>query len=273
MTDADTSASRRFGKNDRMHFTRRQALAAGLSLALLSPAAFAQKRDFSSDISILRDAYETLHPGLYRYAAPRRVHARLDTLARAWTHTESRADAYLSLSRFLATVRCGHSYANFYNQSDAVRAELFDAAPRLPFHFIWLDERMIITRSYADDARLTAGTEVLSINGVAASRILRTLLPYVRADGGNDDKRRALLGVRGNAAYETFDVFYGLVFNPTKDFRLRIKPVGARADQTLNVASIDLAARRATMAPDVGDGAAWTVNWPDPKTAHLIMPT
>jgi hypothetical protein len=43
--------------------------------------------------------------------------------------------AYLDLSRFLGTVRCGHTYANFYNQSDSVAATLFSGKTRLPFSF------------------------------------------------------------------------------------------------------------------------------------------
>jgi hypothetical protein len=39
--------------------------------------------------------------------------AGFERLARAWSRPQSRGEAYLSLSRLLATVRCGHTYANF----------------------------------------------------------------------------------------------------------------------------------------------------------------
>jgi hypothetical protein len=34
----------------------------------------------------------------------------------------------------------------------------------VPFHFRWLGERMIITRSFAGDAHLHPGSEVVAIN-------------------------------------------------------------------------------------------------------------
>jgi uncharacterized protein (TIGR00369 family) len=56
-------------------------------------------------------------------------------------------------------VQCGHTYLNFYNQSEAVKAALFQA-PRVPFYFRWLGKRMIVTRSFATDPRIRAGAEV-----------------------------------------------------------------------------------------------------------------
>lgn len=43
--------------------------------------------------------------------------------------------AYLDLSRFLATIRLGHTDANFFNPSDPVQGALFHQEDRLPFSF------------------------------------------------------------------------------------------------------------------------------------------
>ncbi|MBY0568532.1 MAG: hypothetical protein K2P70_14545 [Hyphomonadaceae bacterium] len=252
----------------------RRAVLAGAAGACLAPSAWAQELgDLSGDIAILRDAYETLHPGLYRYATPTQVGARFDALARAWTRPQTKAEAYLSLSRFLATVRCGHSYANFYNQSRAVRAELFDAQRLLPFHFAWIDGRMVVLANQSGDARLARGAEVLSVNGRSTQRILRDLLPYTRADGGNDDKRRALLEVSGFDRYETFDIFYGLTNPLGASVRLRVRPPGSQRSETIEAATIDLATRRQLLRSDADNNApAWTVSYPQPQAALLTMP-
>jgi len=229
--------------------------------------------DVSSDIAILRDAYETLHPGLYRYATPRQVSARFDALAQAWSRPQSRAEAYLSLSRFLATVKCGHTYGNFYNQSDAVQAELFDNQRLLPFHFVWIDGRMVVLANQSGEPRLERGAEVLSINGRSTASILRSLLPYTRADGNNDAKRQALLEVRGFDNYETFDVFYGLVHNPGASLRLRVRPPGSSRAETFEAPTINLATRRALIRADANsNGPIWTLSYPRPQTALLTMP-
>lgn len=252
----------------------RRSVLLGAAAAALAPNAWAEELgDVSGDVAILRDAYEALHPGLYRYATPRQVSARFDALARAWSRPQTRAEAYLTLSRFLATVKCGHTYANFYNQSDAVQAELFDARRLLPFHFAWIDGRMVVLANQSGEARLERGAEVLSVNGRSTPRILRSLMPYARADGNNDAKRRALLEVRGYDRYETFDVFYGLVHQPGASVRVRVRPPGSSRAETFDVATIDLQTRRSLLVAEAGgSGPVWTLTYPRPQAALLTMP-
>ncbi|MBL8544945.1 MAG: hypothetical protein JNL81_00690 [Hyphomonadaceae bacterium] len=254
--------------------TRRSFAGASAGL-LFAPGAFAEPLgDISGDIAILRDAYETLHPGLYRYNTPHDMSARFDALARAWSRPQTRGEAYLSLSRFLATIKCGHTYANFYNQSEQVQGELFDAQRLLPFHFAWIDDRMVVLRTQSSDPRLGHGAEILSIDGRSTRGILRALMPYARADGSNDDKRRALLEVRGYDRYETFDVFYSLQFRPGASVRLRARPSNSERTETFDAATIGLATRRSLLVADPdGNAAVWTLAFPRPQTARLTMPT
>ena len=250
------------------------ALLAGAMLAGKTlPAAGAA--DLRADIDILRRAYMQLHPGLYRYATETQIAARLDALETAFAKGPTLAQSYLLLSRFLASIRCGHSYANFYNQSDKVPAELFAGRNKLPFHFSWIGERMIVTRNQSNDARLQPGTEVLEIDDRPSASILRDLMPLIRADGANDDKRRALLEVSGVDRFETFDVFFGLLFPPQNAmFKLRVRAPGAAAAQTIEAKALDLAERRAAMPPE-GDDARplWTLTYPAARVALMTMPT
>lgn len=252
----------------------RRSILLGAAGAALAPNAWAEELgDVSSDIALLRDAYETLHPGLYRYNTPREMNARFDALARAWSRPQTRAEAYLSLSRFLATVKCGHTYANFYNQSEAVQAELFDAQRLLPFQFAWIGGRMVVLANQSSDERLSRGAEVLSVNGRSTQSILRSLMPYARADGHNDAKRRALLEVRGFDRYETFDVFYGLLHRPGASVRVRARPAGSPHVETFDIATIDLAARRSLLVAEPEENApVWTLTYPRAQTALLTMP-
>ncbi|MDY7522744.1 hypothetical protein [Sphingomonas sp. 10B4] len=89
------------------------------------------------DIAILRQAL-ALHPGLYRYNSPRQIADRLDRLEIDFVAAQSLEAQYLLLAHFLATIRCGHSYANFFNQKEAVASALFDRPRRLPFQFRWV---------------------------------------------------------------------------------------------------------------------------------------
>ncbi|OQW38755.1 MAG: peptidase S41 [Proteobacteria bacterium SG_bin5] len=210
---------------------------------------------YADDMAILRAAL-ALHPGLHRYATPAQIAAGLDRVAAAWPGA-SLETRYLALSRFLATLRCGHSYCNFFNQRRAVAARLFDRPTRLPFHFRWIEGAMVITA--AGESTLPAGTVIERIDDRPSAELLARLMPYARADGHNDGKRRALLAVQGEDDIEFFDVFQGLVAPPAGGaHRIEARlPDGRRIKRALP--AIGLAARRAMMVkpPDTSDGERW----------------
>lgn len=270
--DADFEARRRAAHGKMAGMNRRQAIIALSSLAAFPAAAFASPDDLRGDVAILRKAL-ALHPGLYRYASPATVAGRLDRLEREFVATTTVEARYLLLSRFLATIRCGHSYCNFFNQREAVARPLFDRPTRLPFQFVWIDRRMIVTAD--PTGALARGTEILKINDLPAGVMLATLMQYARADGHNDAKRAALLGVAGGDRIEFFDVFHGLTYGAPHIglHRLVVRlPDGAIAAR--EVLALGLAARQAQMVPRDYDGDqpvwSWTMR-PD-GVALLDMP-
>ena len=95
-----------------MTITRRTAVAGLLTAAAEPvPAALPDRlapSAMTADVALLRHAYETLHPGLYRYQTPAESAARFDAFAAAVARPMSPGAFYLLLSRHLATLRCGH---------------------------------------------------------------------------------------------------------------------------------------------------------------------
>ena len=156
---------------NRRHFL---SALAGTSLAgLLAPRASAAALldlrpgiDADLDLSIIRAAMG-IHPGLYRFQSPRAAERGLIAFEEAYRAAAAREDmagAYLALSRYLTTLRCGHSYANFFNQDDTDVLALFAQKTRLPFWFRWMGNRMIVTRD-TEGHGLVPGSEVESVNG------------------------------------------------------------------------------------------------------------
>ena len=231
-------------------------------------------QELQADLAVLRRSYESLHPGLYRYRTPAQVDAAWAELAQAWSRDQTLPQAYLALSRFTAYLQCGHTYPNFYNQGDAVRAAVLEA-PRLPLEFRWLGGRMVVTRSYATDPRLRAGTEIVSIDGVPAAEILAALMPYVRADGSNDAKRVANLEVQGLDRYEAFDVYYPLVFprRPDAPFELVVRPSPGATAERVVVSPIAAGAREARAGAPGDDANPWQTRSLGPGIDYLKMPT
>jgi hypothetical protein len=252
---------------------------AGLASVTFAPDAWASAQnmlsaaDIKSDLALLQSIYETLHPGLYRYNSKAQIAARFRALSSRITGPRSLAQTYLDFSLLLASVRCGHSYANFYSQSDAVKAALFEGTNRLPFTFEWIDRQMIVLNPAGIDG-LARGSVITHINGVPTSRILETLIPYVRADGNNVGKQISLLSVKRAEGYQTFDIFYALHYGPSDRFTLRGRNPSGRAF-TQEVRAIDLAARRAqTAVPALAPGAApWTLELVPNESAIMTMPS
>jgi hypothetical protein len=260
---------------DRRKFLR-SAAAGGAMLALPFGAQAAQSEGgwVLDDMTVLRGALD-LHPGLYRYNIPREIEDALAFLAPAFARAESRAEQFVTLQRFLSTIRCGHTQCNFYNQSDAVVAELFDRPTRVPFAFAWIGDAMVITRDLSGTGTLAPGTRITALNGIATSDILYRLLPLTRADGHNDGKRRSQLEMRNTDSFEYFDIYQGLLFPPENGVH---QINGQRPDGSefaLELPAIGLAQRKAGLAvPEDNntDNPLWTWEMRG-DVALLTMPT
>ena len=234
-------------------------------------------KDLQEDVAILRRTFETLHPGLHRYNTPEQIEAAFHSLEVKFQQDQTLADTYLACSLFAARLKCGHTYPNFFNQPQAISAALFQA-PRLPFYFQWLGDRMIVIRSFADNERIVRGAEVLAINDLPVSEILRRLMTVARADGGNDAKRVANLQVTGDSRYEAFDIYWPLFFpSSSADVTLLIRDTDRAANLTVNVPMVTFEDRTAAIEADSGSGTAeadaiWEYRQPD-HIAYLRMPT
>ena len=231
--------------------------------------------DLLADAALLRRAFETLHPGLLRYNTQAQLAGHFDTLNRSLARDLSLAEAYLAFSFFAARIRCGHTYANFFNQSKAVEAALFERNTRLPVHFVWLGRKMVVTRNFSVDPDIVPGTEILAIDGIPAAAILESLQTVAPADGSNDAKRSNWLQVTGEKPIEAFDVFLPLFFKSIGSRpRLRVQAPDATSSRETPVEALTAARRRELRpAPPGAAAALWTLDTSDPELAILHMPT
>lgn len=230
--------------------------------------------DLQSDVAVLEHAYESLHPGLLRYNTVQQMAAHFATLRHDLDHDQTRASVYLALSKFAAQIKCGHTYANFYNQSDVVQAELFKARNRVPFYFRWIDGQMIVTRNFSTDARLAPGSQIAAINGIATTDLLQTLMGIARADGSNDPKRISYLEVQGKDNYEAFDIFAPLFYPQINgELKLRVRDVNGLV-WTTKVSPLSYQERLLSRSSArTSHPEPWTVSYPRDGVALLTMPT
>jgi hypothetical protein len=145
--------------------------------------------DAQRDLRILQRALTELHPGLYRHATPAQIDAEFAAAQAAVAPGASRAQMVLLASRLAAAVRCGHTWVNRHNQGPAVQA--LWARATLPLVLRWVEGRLLVVASATP--QVSAGSEIVAIDGHTPAQIAAALLPYLRADGDRDATRRAQL--------------------------------------------------------------------------------
>jgi C-terminal processing protease CtpA/Prc len=131
---------------------------------------------------------------------------------------------------------------------------------------------MIVTGARGRGALLAPGTEVLTVDGVAAGRLLRIMMSLARADGSNDAKRVAQLGINARDRYAAFDVYRPLLTSATSPgaVAVRVRAPDGR-DQTLELPALtesEVAASRDDSASlgwrfDIGPDAIGRLTMPD----------
>jgi C-terminal processing protease CtpA/Prc len=244
-------------------------LAANLATAQTIVAA----KDLQADFDIVRKSYETLHPGLYKYEDKATIDSYFEACKKALDHDQTLQEAYLNFAKLTAKFKCGHSYANFFNQEERLKKELFEEKNALPVHFRLIEDRMLVTKSA--DPMLVEGVEIKTINGTPVKKVIETLLPLVRADGSNDGKRRKLLEISGQY-FEYFDIFYPMVF-PMKSasFDLDVYDFKTKKDSKITISAVNHQARE-TIIKEKYKGTERVIaelKWLDNETALMNLNT
>ncbi len=203
--------------------------------------------DAQRDLRILQRALAELHPGLTRYTTLAQIDADFAAATAAVASGSSRAQMVLLASQLAASLHCGHTWVSPYNQRADVVENVFNRADKLPLTLRWVEGRALITGS--TDATVTAGSELLAIDGRPVAEIRDALLPLLRADGlhaGARLKRLAQLdsGPNGGA----MDRLFPLRFPPQAGgYTLTLRERGSASPRTVNVSATTTAERDKTL--------------------------
>ncbi len=184
---------------------------------------------FRTDCSILISALKVLHPGLYRYDSEEKINDHYSRLVDLREDSISIREAFLRISEFLAQIKCGHTIANPYNQSDGIKALLFSGNDKLPFTFVLIGKRMIVTEDVSGTG-ISRGSEVIEINRVSVEKIIGDLMKYADGDGSNDGLRLYNMRLTGEGEQEFFDIYFPMLHAPESGkFRITYKDPKSRA--------------------------------------------
>jgi hypothetical protein len=168
---------------------------------------------FLEDCAVLKNALYQLHPGLFRYISSSEYESSYKLLIDVHGDNISLKEAFLRISEFLTSIKCGHTIANPNNQEASIIESVLNLQNKLPFTFSIVDKKMLVEYDVSN-SQIPKGSEILTINNVKVKDILNELLKYSDGDGSNDGQRLYQCSLTGLGDFEFFDIYFPLLYPP-----------------------------------------------------------
>lgn len=225
------------------------------------------------DVALLRRALETVHPGLYRYAAKPEINAAFAKLEAAVAAPISELALHAEIARLLAAIHCDHTKAEMSEELTAYRT---NNPTHLPLRFQLIEGRMIVVSNDGQLGAPPTSSEILSINGIAAPKLLLKLAPLVAYDGSTDQAIAAKLADDSDLMGDDFNENYPSLFGFPSSWQIEWKPIGGREATTATLRPIRFARWTALAGPgakyrsEFYNAITWRMSG---KTARLSIDT
>lgn len=250
-----------------------QSSIAGQKKYLLSP------QQMSDDLAILKQSLTALHPGLYLYNTKEQIEKHFSELEKQIKIPLDEKRFYLLISQLTAKIKCGHTFLNPLNLDEKVAERIF-SKKSLPFYFVVLDGKIIITHNFSQQETIRRGDEILAVNNHPAKEIIEKLLTVSRGDGNNSlGKRRANLNLIPEEDYEhaLFDIYFPLLFSAdTSRYDVKINHSDGKR-KNYSVESISPEQRKTTYEKQFGKIPKYEQTWEykslNDRTAYLKFGT
>lgn len=184
-----------------------------------------------SDLTILKSALTSLHPGTYRYLKKAQLDQYFEEIEIQTNKPLSVSEYYIKLSQLTVKLKCGHTYLNPYNQKKALTSQLqLDRV--VPLLFKVINNKIIVTYNLSEQMNIKAGDEVVSINSRPTKEIIDSLLTVSRSDGEHGlNKQLDNIGISPYLAskdkYALFDIYFPLFFADSSSsnfYEIGVKP-------------------------------------------------
>jgi Peptidase family S41 len=216
------------------------------------------------DFDVFKKALTAIHPGIYRYNTPARLEKEFAKLEAKLKNPLSEAEVFVMFSQFTEKIRCGHTYANPYNQNGLVRERLFGGKTYLPFYFRIVSGKIIVTEN-ASSNNLSKGSEITKINGFSVKQIIEKLLTVTKADGNSTIEHRinSLELTRFEAErFALFDLYFPLLF-PFANEKFSIEAINfvTKSKSSFQVSAMTKDDRKDEMAKRYGKSPNYDDGW------------
>ena len=201
------------------------------------PARHLTGEEALAELYLIQRTIDRIHPGAERYQTRADLeawYARLNEIAAPGVDD---VDWYLEVSRFAASLRCGHSRVESPPRLARYRAE---HPTHLPFHFVLFDGRMFVDKVAPGCEALRTRDEVTRIDGRPVSVILEEVGQTVVLDGFTDSIRHRRLQEPYEFKDSGLDHYYPLFYGMKDYFAVDVvAPDGATRTVTVEAITLD----------------------------------
>ena len=136
---------------------------------------FITKEQALDDFEIFKTSLREIHPNIYRYTSKSDFDKAFENVRGSLNENITNKQFYNLLTPIIAMVHCGHTFgiASFADDKQGV----------LPLEVKILNEKIYVLKNLSSSQDVQAGSEILSINGIFSSGLLKDFREKQNADG------------------------------------------------------------------------------------------
>lgn len=146
------------------------------------------------DVDFTYKKFQKLHPKLDYYISKEKLDYKFDSL-KTTIHTPlTPLEFYKKISPVVAAVRQGHSYVlvpeKQFSKKETKAILKKGTGPFSQFNFSFSNDKLYVTKNKSYNKSITAGTEVLSVNGIKPLDLVQEYNQYYTSDGFNTSLKK-----------------------------------------------------------------------------------
>ncbi|MEO8116063.1 MAG: S41 family peptidase [Bacteroidota bacterium] len=178
-----------------------------LSIAQPPTSRFAYQK-FSADTvkSTIDDWTKELsikHPGFYRYNSKDDFNKYIDSIKSTIKDSLTEMETFLKFKLIITKIHCLHSGISL----PSAYKDYLNLQPNLfPFQVYFNDNKAYVAKNYSATSSISAGDEIISINGQSIDKIVTQLLSLIPSDGYNLTMKYRALYLQFPSWYRSIDL-------------------------------------------------------------------
>lgn len=159
------------------------------------------------DVEFTHKKFQKLHPRLYYYISKESLNRQFDSLKTTINTPLTPLGFYKKISPVVASIRQGHTYVlapeKRFSKRETKAYLKKGIGPFSQFNFSFDNDKLYVTKNKSYNKSITAGTEVLSVNGIKPLDLVQEYNQYYSSDGFNITLKNQIAAQRFVSSFTT----------------------------------------------------------------------